>query len=112
MLNCTKRHFVPNRYIYLNQSNIETTQDIYLLQGEFWYCKAYFAFVPNSSNHVERYYLFQIDISIWYKVTFFLQCSVFGITIFDNPLSNALHTLSNMSFLGQGWVTVFGAICP
>ncbi len=30
-----KRHFVPNRYIYCNQSNIEAMQDIYLLQNEF-----------------------------------------------------------------------------
>ncbi len=32
---CKKRHFVPNRYIYLNQSNIEAMQDIYLRQSEF-----------------------------------------------------------------------------
>ncbi len=32
---CKKHHFVPNIYINLNQSNIEATQDIYLLQSEF-----------------------------------------------------------------------------
>ncbi len=62
---------MPLRYIYLNQSNVEATQDIYFLQSEFVDANHIFAFVPNSSNHFERYYLFQIDISIWYKVTFF-----------------------------------------
>ncbi len=37
IMHCKKRRFVSNRYniIYLNQSNIEATQDIYLLQMEF-----------------------------------------------------------------------------
>ena len=34
-VHCKKYHFVPNRYIYLNQSNVEALQDIYLLQNEF-----------------------------------------------------------------------------
>ncbi len=34
-VHCKKHHFVPNRCIYLNQSNVEATQDIYLLQSEF-----------------------------------------------------------------------------
>ncbi len=59
---CQKHHFVPNIYISIW---INTTQDIYLVQSEF---------VPNSSNHFERYYLFQIDISIRYKKAI-LQCT-------------------------------------
>ena len=30
LVHCKKHHFVPNRYIYLNQSNVEAMQDIYL----------------------------------------------------------------------------------
>ncbi len=41
-LHCKKRHFVSNRCIYLNQSNVESTQDIYLLQSEFVIAKQNF----------------------------------------------------------------------
>ncbi len=34
ILHCKKHHFAANRNIYLNQGNIEATQDIYLLQSE------------------------------------------------------------------------------
>ena len=34
-IHCKKHHFVSNTYIYLIQSNIDATQDIYLLQKEF-----------------------------------------------------------------------------
>ncbi len=41
-LHCKKHHFVSNRYIYLNQSNIEATQDIYSLQKEVVSVKHHF----------------------------------------------------------------------
>ncbi len=50
-----KRHFVPNRYIYLNQSDIEATQDIYLLQSEFVVAKhdlLLFQIVPITLNGI------------------------------------------------------------
>ena len=54
-LHCKKHHFVPNRYIYVNQSNIEEIQDIYLLQSEFVVVKhnlLLFQIVPITLNDI------------------------------------------------------------
>ncbi len=60
-------HFVPNLYIYLNQSNVEATQDTYLLQSEFVVAKhilLLFQIVPITLNGI-------VCLSIRYKVMFF-----------------------------------------
>ncbi len=82
-LHCKKRHFVPNRYIYLNLSNVEATQDIYLIRIQFVLAKHNLLSLQIVVITLNEIICFksgiplvtpvQIDISIWYKVPF-LQC--------------------------------------
>ena len=73
-----KRHFVPNRYIYLNQCNVEAMKDTYLLQSEFVVGKhilLLFQIVPVTLNCIicfKQIYLFGTK---WR----FLQCRHFSI---------------------------------
>ena len=76
-------HFVPNLYIYLNQSNVEATQDTYLLQSEFVVAKVVCSGIAIHSAWWSMHALcckqtwlrYNMDPSkkIWprYKVTFF-----------------------------------------
>ena len=67
-LHCKKRHFVPKRYFYLHQKEM---QDIYLLQSIFVGVKHnlfLIQIIANSLNNIT-------DISLWYKIYFF-ECTL------------------------------------
>ena len=73
-LHCIKRHFVPNRYNYLFETNNIVQSDWnYLELKQIMLCNN--KFTLKQIDILRRFYvtLIRIDISIWYKVTF-LQC--------------------------------------
>ena len=83
---CKKRHFIPNRYIYLKQIKPFKWLELFGTKA-IMLCNNKFTLKQIDIVRCSHVTLFQIDISIWYKVAF-LQCRpmhvyVYTINIFQ-----------------------------
>ncbi len=116
VLHCKKRHFVPNRYIYLKQI-LNTVQSDwnYLEQKQIiinMLCNNKFTLKQIDILHCFNVTLIQIDISIWYKVVFFtvqnrVHDAVFG---FKEAGLKLVFTMRVLRFM-QSVISILFKLC-